>query len=278
MALQACLYALLGAYLGQGLSRATSGRLAVASLVVALIVSFGFVINDFADLEIDRLTKPGRPLPAGEWTRRQALWIALATALCALALATALPPVLLAIAVGNLILATAYALRLKRTVLLGNVTIALLNSSILIYGALAGGALTALVWAAATMSLLYTLAQEVLYTVDDYAGDAAAGITTTAIAFGIRPSLTLCQILMLLALLAALAPLWLVGVSPRYLLALLGCTVAPLALYVRPLVVDGSPEAIRRACAAVKLIRVSSLLPLILLRAAQEGTSLLYNR
>lgn len=265
IAAQAAAYTLLGAYLGPGLSLAAAERLAAAALTVGLIVSFGFVINDYADLEVDRLTKPHRPLPAGEFTRQEALQIAIGLAAVALAVALTLPPALLAIACANLILAALYALVLKGTVLLGNAAVAALNSSILAFGAIAGGGLTAQVLAVAAMSLLYTLAQEVLYTVDDLEGDRAAGLITTAIFFGAGRSLQLFRGVMGLAMVAALAPIWVGDASPLYLIALLACTLGPVLLHILPLARRGTPEAVSRACAAVKVVRLTSLVPLFLL-------------
>lgn len=266
IAAQAAAYSVIGAYLGAGLPLDAPLRVALAALATGLVVAFGFVINDYADLDIDRLAKPMRPLPAGMWSPRAALRLAAALVVAALAVALALPGVLLAIVCANLALAAAYALLLKRTVLLGNIAIALLNSSIVVFGSLAAGALTYLVWTVATMTLLYTLAQEVLYTVDDLEGDRAAGIVTTAVYFGAGPALWLFRALMLLALLSTLAP-WLYGAgSVWYGAALLACTVAPVLLYVLPLARAGAPAAITRACAAVKVVRALSLLPLVLLQ------------
>lgn len=266
IAAQAAAYTMLGAFLGPGLAIAVAAQVAIAALVVGLIVSFGFVINDYADLEIDRFAKPDRPLPAGMFTRSAALQIAIAIAALGLGVALALQPTLFAFACGNVLLTALYALVLKRTVLLGNAAVALLNSSILLFGALAGGGLTPLVLAVSAMSLLYTLAQEVLYTVDDLEGDQAAGLVTTAVFFGARRALLLFQWLMALAMVAAFAPLWLEVASPLYLVGLLICTVGPVVLRILPLVRQGTPQAVGQACALVKIVRLTSLIPLILLQ------------
>lgn len=265
IAVQAAAYMVLGAYLGQGLTLDIARQITSAALVVGLIVSFGFVINDYADVEVDRLTKPFRPLPAGEFTPPEALLVALSLAIAALGVALTLPPILFAIACANLVLTSLYALVLKGTVLLGNVAVAVLNSSVLVFGALAGGGITPLLLSVAAMSLLYTLAQEVLYTVDDLDGDGAAGLTTTAIFLGFDRSLCLFRGLIVLAMVAALAPLWIGATSSLYLLSLLACTLGPVMLYIVPLTAQGTPEAVTRACAAVKVVRLTSLIPLILL-------------
>jgi geranylgeranylglycerol-phosphate geranylgeranyltransferase len=265
IAFQAALYTLLGAYLASGFAALATPAVLLAGLVVALVVAYGFVINDYADFELDSATKPTRPLPSGLFTPAAALQIAGVLAGAAIVLALWLPALLLAMAVVNVALATAYALLLKRTVLLGNVAMALLNSSIVLFGALAAGTLSDLVWVVAAVSLLYTLAQELLYTVDDFAGDAAAGIVTTAIYFGTGTTLWLVRLLLLLTLVSACVP-WLLGGAPIWYLAALGiCTVAPVVGVIFRLLGRGSAEAISQACGWVRLTRLTSLLPLLLL-------------
>ena len=46
---------------------------AIASAV--LLTGASNVINQIADVETDRMNRPERPLPAGEFTQRQAWWI-----------------------------------------------------------------------------------------------------------------------------------------------------------------------------------------------------------
>lgn len=267
VALQGAAYTFLGAYLGAGWPVSNLPRVALAAAVVALVVAYGFVSNDYADRELDRATKPQRPLPAGRFTPRAALAVGAALALASLGLGAGLPPPLFALTCLNLALTTAYAVVLKRTVLLGNIAIALLNSSVVVFGALASGATSTLVLIVAAVSLLYTMGQEVLYTASDREGDAAAGLVTTAVFFGTPFSLGLFRALMLLSILAAVSPLWLVARSPLYLLALILCTIGPVVLYILPLVGGRRDGALVQACEAVKLVRLTSLLPFILLRS-----------
>ena len=265
IAAQAALYSVLGAYLSAGFVGIFAWPVALAAVVVGLIVSFGFVINDYADVELDQRSKPQRPLPLGELSLAGALRVMLGLALGALAVALALPTTLCVFACVNLALAALYSLRLKRTVLLGNIVMASLNSSVLLFGALATGRITALVWVVAGISFLYTLAQEVLYTVADSEGDAAGGIVTTAIYFGQEPSLQLFRALILLAAAAALVPWWLTQSSSLYLIALLVCTIVPIVSYILPLTMRAEIDALTQACDAVAVVRATSLIPLMLL-------------
>jgi len=265
IAAQAAAYSFLGAYISAGAASLVGGATLLAALLVGLVVAFGFVINDYADAELDRLTKPERPIPTGMLSRPQAGAIALALGGIVLVGAIAAPGPLKPLAVFNLALAAAYSLQLKGTVLLGNIAMAFLNSSIVAFGALAADGLTPLVWQVTAMIFVYTLAQEVLYTVDDREGDARAGLCTTAVYFGVESTLWLFRSLIVVAAAVALLPLLSGAASPLYLLALLACTLLPIGLRILPLTARADPAAIRTACVTVKWVRLSSLVPLLLL-------------
>ena len=265
IALQALLYALLGFYLSGGVGLPLKHVDGIAALALLLIVSFGFVINDYADVELDRLSKPERSLPSGRVTLAQARLLAALTATAALLLSGWLAKPLQLLIWSNLLLTTAYAFWLKRTLLLGNLTIAYLNSSVIIFGALSATGLNSRVWSVALIVLLYSVAQELLYTVDDYAGDRAAGITTTAVALGVGQTLKLFRLCILLTALAALLPLYSGFASLAYTLLLIPCLIGPIVLWIMPLARHAAPQQLSAACRVVKWVRVSSLAPLIAL-------------
>jgi geranylgeranylglycerol-phosphate geranylgeranyltransferase len=265
IALQALLYALLGFYLSGGVGLPLKYVDGVAALALLLIVSFGFVINDYADIELDRLSKPERSLPSGRVTLTQARLLAVLTALAALLLSGWLAKPLQLLIWSNLLLTTAYAFWLKRTPLLGNLTIAYLNSSVIVFGALSAGGPNGRVWSVALIILLYSVAQELLYTVDDYAGDRAAGITTTAVVLGAEQTLNLFRMCISLTALTALLPLYFGFASVAYALLLILCLLGPIILWIMPLAQHGAPQRLRAACQAVKWVRVSSLAPLVAL-------------
>ncbi len=265
IALQAATYVYVGAYLSGGSRQMTDGMLLTAALVVALTVSFGFVINDYADRELDRWQKPDRFLPAGLVRLEEAWAIAAMTALAALATAASLTASLQLLVWINLSLAVAYSFWLKRTVLLGNLLMATLNSSVILFGALAGAGLSPLVWSIAGTTWLFSLAQEVLYTVADRDGDDHAGIMTTAIYFGPHATLRLFRGLIIVAGLSAFVPLGLGYGSGFYLLLVLICTLGPIAFRLIPLSLHSDAGSLQVAVQTIKRVRAASLLPLLLL-------------
>jgi geranylgeranylglycerol-phosphate geranylgeranyltransferase len=93
------------------------------------------VWNDLADIEIDRLAHPERPLPSGLVSARAARQVATISGIAGVALEAAASPALGALSVMVVALMFAYSPWIKRTGLLGNGVVALLASLPFLYGA-----------------------------------------------------------------------------------------------------------------------------------------------
>lgn len=158
-----------------------------AALAAALITGAGNTLNDVADIEIDRINRPHRPLPHGDLGLRSALGLALALALAGLGLAWWQSPALGLVAlgvVGGLLL---YDLWLKRTALWGNLLVSLLAAAAFPFGALAAGQLGR-AWIPAGLAFLFHLAREIVKDLEDMAGDGAAGARTLPLRLGALPA------------------------------------------------------------------------------------------
>ena len=155
----------------------------LAVLAAALVTGAGNAWNDLRDLEIDRINRPRRPLPAGRLTPRRAALVAAASAAAGLGLAIGAGPVPGLIAAGTLAGLWLYSVRLKSTVFWGNLLVAALAALAFPFGALAGGALGR-AWIPAGFALLFHLGREIVKDVEDVEGDRARGVRTLALAVG----------------------------------------------------------------------------------------------
>lgn len=262
----AAVYTVVGAYLAAGVGAALSPAALGAALVVGLVVAYGFVINDYMDVQVDSYSKPERPIPAGIFSRRTALLMAGALALLALLAAAALGPALALFAAGTIALAACYSLALKGTVLWGNACMAVLIGAILVYGALATGAVPPLVWVMAGLMWLFDLSHEILKTTADHAGDRRAGLRTVATALGVPGAVRVFQAAALLFCLGALLP-WLLGLAPAaYLLALIPCAILPTLAVVLMLARSTGDATITLTLKIMRYMWISNLLPIILAR------------
>lgn len=260
----AAVYTLVGAYLAGGAGALGPHSLG-AALVVGLVVAYGFVINDYVDVQVDSYSKPQRPIPAGRIARGAALWLALALAGLALILAASLGPGLGLFALSTTLLATLYSFALKGTVLWGNACMALLIASIPLYGGLAGGGATALVWVVAGLMWLFDFSHEILKTTADWRGDGQAGLRTVATAFGVAGAVRIFQVAGLLFIGVALLP-WLAGLAGMaYLLALLPCAVLPTLAVIVMLARRSDDPTITLTLKIMRYMWVSNLLPIMLM-------------
>jgi geranylgeranylglycerol-phosphate geranylgeranyltransferase len=173
-ALMAAVGTLAGMVLAPGPPLALHAWLA-APAAAFLLSAWGNVRNDLADVEVDRVAHPERPLPAGRLKAshaRGAAAVLLVAALAAAYVAAGWPTLLFAAINGALLVL--YERVLKAQGLPGNLTIALLVSSTFLFGAVAtrtdplGWGSVALL---AAMALMTNMAREVLKDTEDMAGD-----------------------------------------------------------------------------------------------------------
>jgi geranylgeranylglycerol-phosphate geranylgeranyltransferase len=158
-------------------------ELLAACLVGALVTAAANGINDFFDIEIDRVNKPYRPFPSGMLAKGEGL---LFVALCfaaAVAVAFNINPWALRITLFSGFLLYWYSARLKRTVLWGNFLVSLVTALAFIFGGIAVGRLR---WALipAAFSFLMHLGREIIKDMEDVEGDSAQNIRTLPIVYG----------------------------------------------------------------------------------------------
>jgi len=236
----------------------------LAAGVTALVTGAGNVVNDCFDLSIDRVNKPRRPLPSERLGRRAAFiyYGILTAAACAAALAL-LPAPLAVLVLAWQAALFAYAARLKRVFVAGNVLVAGIASSGFFAGALlAGNAGAALVPVA--IAFVFVLSREVVKGGEDLAGDAAAGVHTLAVRLGPRRAGAVAAGLML-ALAAALPAPALAGYYGAAYFWLMEALVVP-ALVLAAVVVARRPE--RRAFTRVSWLLKAGMFVGILAIAA----------
>jgi geranylgeranylglycerol-phosphate geranylgeranyltransferase len=205
-----CVYAsaatLLGGYISAG---SFPPRLWIAAGVVASLTAAGNVMNDYFDLEIDRINKPKRAIPSGQISLISAAWWAVILSVIGLVLSLFLDLVMAMIAAGILVLLVAYSWRLKHTFLLGNVAVGFMSAMTVVYGGMAVGNVQSTI-VLAFVILLFIFCREILKTIEDYEGDRLLGARTVAVVLGKVSALRLFFGLALLVIALSLLP-WLLN-------------------------------------------------------------------
>jgi geranylgeranylglycerol-phosphate geranylgeranyltransferase len=175
--------------------------------IVALITAAGNVINDYFDVEIDRVNRPDRPIPSGQVSRPAARAYATTLFLAGILICLLTNTLCIAIAVFNSLLLIAYAAKLKRTPLLGNIAVSFLAGSMFLFGGALGG-LPGLyhVLPFAVMTFFAMLARELVKDAEDIEGDRASGAVTLPIRQGIPFTMYLALFCAFLGTVASLVP------------------------------------------------------------------------
>ena len=178
---------------------------ALAMASAACLAAAGNVANDVYDIDIDRVNRPDRPLPAGGVSPSAAIAVGGIAGGGGLLLAWLIGGDVLTIAAVALPLMLVYSPLLKPRGLLGNLTIAIIAALPLIYGAAAAGYWPAGVVPWALAALLH-LAREVVKDLEDAPGDRLAGRRTVPIVWGERAAYVVAAATLILFIPAALAP------------------------------------------------------------------------
>lgn len=255
---------MLGAYLAVGGAALTSDRAARGAAVAVLLIGAGNVINDRLDAAVDAAARPTRPIPSGLVTAATADRMFAGLTVAALLIALSLG---LAYAVAAAVVTAVsfgYSYRLKSTVLLGNLVVAGLTATTVVYGAWTVGAPGPLGWLAAGTVGLLMLSFEVLKCAEDHDTDSRHGIRTISTVFGRRATIRAgCLLLLPFAAVAVLPPLF---VETRWIHTPLAVGVLVLvAAGVVQLLNLGSGNASITAC--LHRIKVSWFLGILALAA-----------
>ncbi len=151
--------------------------LALSSLI--FIAAFGYLWNDFCDLEIDKINQPFRVLPQKIFTKKQVIFWLCIFGVLGFLLSFLLEEFLAQFIIWiSLILLFLYSKYLKKLFLVGNITIALLTAISFLLGeiTLTGSLKYSVI--PAIFAFLFNLAREVVKDVEDLEGDSLEGRKT----------------------------------------------------------------------------------------------------
>lgn len=165
---------------------------ALLFVIVALITAAGNVINDYFDADIDAVNRPDRPIPAGSVRRESAKRFAGILFVAGVFVSLFTTPLCIAIALFNSLILFAYAARLKKLPLVGNVAVSYLSASMFLFGGALNGVESMVhVLPIAAITFFAILARELLKAAEDVEGDRQGGADTLPVRLGIPPTVRL---------------------------------------------------------------------------------------
>ena len=202
----------------------------LAALSAALITMGANVINDYYDIEIDRINKPNRPLAAGTVSKKTAFIYFIFVYFLAWCLAIYINVWMFLIAFMTSIILFFYSFRLKRTVLWGNLTVSFATAIAFVYGGVAVGHYKETFFPAA-FAFLFHLGREILKDIQDMEGDKQAGADTFPVKYGISRSIGLISVDFILLVFLTAIPYILGIYSIRYFM-IICFGIYPVLLFV----------------------------------------------
>ncbi len=152
-----------------------------AAIAAFLITGAGNVINDYIDVDADRVNKPKRPIPSGKISPKSALVYSVVLFAAGLGLSFFTTWLAFLLALVHSFLLVLYATRLKNMMFVGNAFVSYLVGSTIVFGAasvVAAPTLSVFILPLLLMLLssLSNFSREIVKTLEDLEGDKLAFI------------------------------------------------------------------------------------------------------
>lgn len=191
-----------------------------ASLSGGLIAGAANAINDYFDVEIDRINKPYRPIPSGKLSRQEVFIFSMLLFILGILTSSFVNWMVFVIALCSSILLFLYSAYLKRTVLWGNLCVSLVTALAFIYGGAAVDRFQAAL-IPALFSFLFHFGREIIKDIQDMTGDAADQAITFPIRYGKKLSLLFASVIYSSLILITLVPFFLKIYGIYYLIVVI---------------------------------------------------------
>ncbi len=188
-------------------------NLILGVLTYFFIAGAGNVINDYYDIEIDKINRPERPIPRGSITLNQAKILWFVTSLISVTIAI-FHSILFNIGYLNIILVVFfvfigwfYAAWGKKSGFIGNIIVSISFSIGLVYGAVLNSSnIPPYIYFFFLTAFFLLLSREIIKGCEDIEGDKNEGVKTLAIKIGIKKSTIFSLIFALLAIVFFILP------------------------------------------------------------------------
>lgn len=149
------------------------------------IAAAGYIINDYYDIKIDAINKPDRMVVGKSIRRRPAMGAHILLSFIGIAIGLLLHIPIGLINIGAALLLWGYSARLKKMLLIGNVVIGLLGTSMLLVVAVYADVLNNITIGYAIFAGLISLIREIIKDTEDIKGDASFDCRTLPIVVGL---------------------------------------------------------------------------------------------
>lgn len=162
------------------------GSLFILATSTVLIAAAGYIINDYYDVKIDYINKPGRVVIGKSITRRYAILFHVVLSSAGVLLGLLLSWKIGAVNLVTVFLLWLYSNNLKRLPFIGNFVVAFLTGLAILIVDLYYHTGSALIIIYASFAFFMTLVREIIKDMEDLKGDVTFGCKTLPIVLGLR--------------------------------------------------------------------------------------------
>jgi geranylgeranylglycerol-phosphate geranylgeranyltransferase len=205
-------------------------KVLLACISGGIIMAGSNTINDYFDLDIDRVNRPGRPLVLGKLSPRQAwiiAWIEFGLGIL-LSLLISFTAFLIALIVSGFMVL--YSHRLKRLPLIGNLAVSFATAMAFIYGGVAVNRINE-AFIPALLAFFFHFGREIIKDLQDREGDAHGSARTFPLVYGEIAGLSLSSLIFLILLIILPIPFIFEWYGSAYMLVI-ATGVYPVLIYV----------------------------------------------
>lgn len=182
-------------------------ELLLGFLSVFFISATSLILNDYFDLETDRINAPERPLPAGWVTKGDVLFLSGTVTALGLVAAYLIGLQALWVALLVWVVGFLYNWRFKKAGIGGNLMVSFSVGMTFIFGGITvGKPLEGIVWVFGILALLINLGEEIAADAMDVEGDRETGSRSLPVLLGRENALRISGVIFLLVIVTSILP------------------------------------------------------------------------
>ncbi len=231
----------------------------IGSLAGAVISGAGMVINDYFDLEIDRVNRPERPIPSGLISLNAALSYYFILNIISIVLLLFTDLCALIIAMISIVIIFFYSYSLKNKGIIGNFVVGFMTGISFIFGGIIGGNVKPLIFPF-LFAFMINFSREILKDVEDLEGDKTKNLRTFPIVYGEKASLRMSAIFILLTIVLTFIPYFAGIYNIYYFLIILFVVDLVLILVVKKILTNPSRRELRKLSDLIKYEMIIGLI------------------
>ncbi|NOX65203.1 MAG: UbiA family prenyltransferase [Chlorobi bacterium] len=232
-------------------------------IIGLLVTASGNIINDYYDIEADRINRPNRVLPSEMVLPATAVVFYFAFNIAALILSLFLGLELFVITIVTMVLLFLYSYKLKNIPLVGNAVIAFLTGLAFVFGSvIVGNIFCGII--PALFAFMINFMRELIKDIEDIGGDRAVGFSTYPITYGVVSSVNIITVLGITLILLTTIPFLFNIYNIKYFIIVMPFVNGILVFVISRLRMDPSRYNLNLSSRLLKLDMIIGIIAIIL--------------